>query len=136
MLIVKNMIMHVTSSPVVVSKTKHECRPHPILVPRRLQIFALPLWRDGARDWWPHVPWSGVNDYYDVFAASVPNENFENPQASIDTYVAAFKDTLESFHDNGVNDELPLLLSRLVNMGADAGLGDKQVTSLVNLLSK
>ena len=77
-----------------------------------------------------------VSDYYDVFASSVPNENFENPQASIDTYVAAFKDTLESFHDNGVNDELPQLLSKLVNMGADAGLGDKQVTSLVNLLSK
>ncbi len=77
-----------------------------------------------------------VNDYYAVFASSVPSENFENPQASIDTYVAAFKDTLESFHDNDVNDELPMLMSKLVNLGADAGLGDKQVTSLINLLSK
>lgn len=77
-----------------------------------------------------------VNDYYEVFASSVPSENYENPQASIDTYVAAFKDTLESFHDNDVNDELPMLMSKLVNLGADAGLGDKQVTSLINLLSK
>lgn len=77
-----------------------------------------------------------VNDYYEVFASSVPSENFENPQASIDTYVAGFKDTLESFHDNDVNDELPMLMSKLVNLGADAGLGDKQVTSLINLLSK
>jgi 3-hydroxyisobutyrate dehydrogenase-like beta-hydroxyacid dehydrogenase len=77
-----------------------------------------------------------VNDYYEVFASSVPGENFENPQASIDTYVAAFRDTLESFQDNDVNDEFPMLMSKLVNLGADAGLGDKQVTSLVNLLSK
>jgi len=77
-----------------------------------------------------------VNDYYEVFASSVPSENFENPQASIDTYVAAFKDTLESFHDNDVNDELPMLMSKLVNLGADAGLGDKQVTSLINLLNQ
>jgi len=77
-----------------------------------------------------------VNDYFEVFASSVLSDDFENPQASIDTYVAAFKDTLESFHDNDVNDELPMLMSKLVNLGADAGLGDKQVTSLVNLLSK
>ena len=61
-----------------------------------------------------------------MFAASVPDENFANPQASIDTYVAAFKDTLDSFNDNDVNDELPRLKSKLVNLGADAGLGVKQ----------
>ena len=77
-----------------------------------------------------------VSDYYEVFASSVLSGNFDNPQASIDTYVAAFKDTLESFHDNNVNDEFPMLLSKLVNQGADAGLGDKQVTSLINLLDK
>ena len=77
-----------------------------------------------------------VNDYYDVFASSVPSENFENPQASINTYVAAFKDTLDSFHNNDVNDELPMLMSKLVNLGAEAGLGDKQVTALINLLGK
>ena len=89
-------------------------------------------------DYVEHIPLTikVVSDYYEVFASSVPSENFDNPQASIDTYVAAFKDTLESFHDNDVNDELPMLMSKLVNLGADAGLGDKQVTSLVNLLSK
>ena len=76
-----------------------------------------------------------VHDYYDVFAASVPTEDFDNPQASIDTYVAAFNDTLESFRENGANTELPELMSRLVNMGANAGMGDKQITALVNLLN-
>lgn len=75
-----------------------------------------------------------VHDYYEVFASSVPTDDYSNPQASIDTYVAAFSDTLESFKINGANDELPRLMSNLVNLGAEAGLGDKQITSLINLL--
>lgn len=77
-----------------------------------------------------------VNDYYEVFASSVPTDDYSDPQASIDTYVAAFADTLESFKDNGVSDELPRLMSKLVNQGAEAGLGDKQITSLINLLNE
>ena len=77
-----------------------------------------------------------VHDYYEVFASSVPNDDYSNPQASIDTYVAAFSDTLESFKDNGANDELPRLMSKLVNLGADAGLGDNQITALINLLDE
>ena len=77
-----------------------------------------------------------VHDYYEVFASSVPTDDYSNPQASIDTYVAAFSDTLESFKVNGANDELPRLMSKLVNLGAEAGLGDKQITSLINLLNE
>ena len=77
-----------------------------------------------------------VNDYYEVFASSVLTDDYSDPQASIDTYVAAFADTLESFKDNGVSDELPRLMSKLVNRGAEAGLGDKQITSLINLLNE
>ena len=77
-----------------------------------------------------------VADYYEDFASSVPNDDYSNPQASIDTYVAAFTDTLESFKGYGVSDELPRLMSKLVNQGADAGFGDKQITALVNLLNK
>lgn len=77
-----------------------------------------------------------MNDYYEVFASSVLTDDYSDPQASIDTYVAAFADTLESFKDNGVSDELPRLMSKLVNRGAEAGLGDKQITSLINLLNE
>jgi 3-hydroxyisobutyrate dehydrogenase-like beta-hydroxyacid dehydrogenase len=77
-----------------------------------------------------------VSDYYDVFASSVPDEDYSNPQSSIDTYVAAFSDTLESFKDNDARDELPQLMSKLVNMGADAGLGSQQITSLIKLLNE
>jgi 3-hydroxyisobutyrate dehydrogenase-like beta-hydroxyacid dehydrogenase len=77
-----------------------------------------------------------VHDYYDVFASSVPNKDYSNPQASINTYVAAFADTLNSFRDNSANDEFPELMAKLVNMGADAGLGEKQITSLIDLLDE
>jgi 3-hydroxyisobutyrate dehydrogenase-like beta-hydroxyacid dehydrogenase len=61
-----------------------------------------------------------VNDYYDVFASSVLSDNYSDPQASIDTYIAAFADKL---------------MARLLDQGANAGLGDKQITSLINVLS-
>ena len=38
-----------------------------------------------------------IHDYYKVFSSSVPNNDYDNPQVSIDSYVAAFADTLESF---------------------------------------
>jgi 3-hydroxyisobutyrate dehydrogenase-like beta-hydroxyacid dehydrogenase len=75
-----------------------------------------------------------VNDYYDVFASSVLSDNYSDPQASIDTYIAAFADTLESFRNHNVNDELPKLMASLLDQGANAGLGDKQITSLINVL--
>ena len=76
-----------------------------------------------------------VHDYYDVFSTSVLADDYSNPQASIDVYVAAFADTLKSFREHGASDELPRLLADLVNRGANAGLGDQQVTALIGLLN-
>ena len=42
----------------------------------------------------------------------------------------------QSFNDNNANDEFPELMAKLVNMAADAGLGEKQITSLVSLLNE
>lgn len=76
-----------------------------------------------------------VSDYYDVFASSVLSNNYSDPQASIDTYIAAFADTLESFRNHNANDELPKLMARLLDKGEAAGLGDKQITALIDLLN-
>jgi len=76
-----------------------------------------------------------VHDYYDVFSTSVLADDYSNPQASIDVYAAAFADTLESFREHGASDEFPRLLAELVNRGANAGLGDQQVTALIDLLN-
>ena len=75
-----------------------------------------------------------VHDYYDVFAASIPNKNFENPPASMRTYQAAFEDVLSTCKDLGAPDDLPKLLSQLIQRGIDAGLAEQQITALTKVL--
>lgn len=76
-----------------------------------------------------------VHDYYDVFSTSVLLEDYSDPQASIDVYVAAFADTLESFREHGADDRLPRLMADLLDRGAAAGLGGQQITALIDLLN-
>ncbi len=75
-----------------------------------------------------------VQDYYDVFAASVPSGDFSNPPASLGTYYAAFQDTLNTCRDLGTPEDLPRLLHDLVKRGIDAGLADEQITALTKVL--
>ena len=75
-----------------------------------------------------------VHDYYDLFAATVPSGNFDEPPASMGTYCAAFQDVLNTCRDLGAPDELPRLFHDLLKRGVDAGLADKQITSLTKIL--
>jgi 3-hydroxyisobutyrate dehydrogenase-like beta-hydroxyacid dehydrogenase len=75
-----------------------------------------------------------VHDYFDVFAASVPSGNFSDPPASLGTYQAAFRDTLNTCRDLGAPDDLARLLHHLVERGIDAGLADQQITALTKVL--
>ena len=77
-----------------------------------------------------------VHDYFDIFAQTVPSGDFSDPPASVDTYAAAFRDVLETFRANGVSDELPALLSGLMEQAVEAGYGDKQLTSLTQMLRR
>lgn len=77
-----------------------------------------------------------VHDYYDLFAATVPDGDFANPPASLGVYHAAFKDVLNTCHALGAPDELPGLLHDLLQRGVDAGLADRQITSLVNIVGR
>ena len=54
-----------------------------------------------------------VQDYYDLFAATVPSGNFDDPPASLGTYHAALQDVVNSCRDLGTADELPRLLRDL-----------------------
>ena len=74
--------------------------------------------------------------YHQYFADTAPSGNFDNPPASMDTYVAALDDALSTFESTGAPDELPRLFSELAHRGADAGLGDKALTALIELLVK
>jgi 3-hydroxyisobutyrate dehydrogenase-like beta-hydroxyacid dehydrogenase len=77
-----------------------------------------------------------VQDYYDLFAATVPSGNFDDPPASLGTYHAALQDVVNSCRDLGTADELPRLLRDLLKRGVDAGLGDRQITALMELLRR
>ncbi|RYH06394.1 NAD(P)-dependent oxidoreductase [Tropicimonas sp. IMCC6043] len=77
-----------------------------------------------------------VHDYFDLFAATVPDGNFADPPASLGVYHAAFEDVLGTCRALGAPDELPRLLRDLLQRGMDAGLGDQQVTALTRLLAK
>ena len=74
--------------------------------------------------------------YHKYFADSVPSGNFDNPPASMTTYAAALDDALSTFKENGAPAELPQLFSDLAHQGIDAGLDDKALTALVELLGK
>jgi 3-hydroxyisobutyrate dehydrogenase-like beta-hydroxyacid dehydrogenase len=73
--------------------------------------------------------------YHQYFADTVPSGNFDNPPASMATY-AALDDALSTFKATGTPAELPQLFSDLAHQGLDAGLQDKALTVLVELLGK
>jgi 3-hydroxyisobutyrate dehydrogenase-like beta-hydroxyacid dehydrogenase len=75
-----------------------------------------------------------THDYYDIFARTVPTQDFSDPPASIKAYAAAFRDVVETFEAHGVRRELPVLLAELMQQGAVSGLGDQHATALTRLL--
>ena len=74
-----------------------------------------------------------ANDYMKVVADTIPNNNFADPSASVNTYAAAYRDMLGTFHEFEANAELPELMYRFIERGIDAGYGDEQLTSLIKL---
>lgn len=76
-----------------------------------------------------------VEDYYTLFTQTVPGGNFDDPPASLGVYHAAFEDVLKTCGELGAADEFPRCLYALLQRGMEAGLGEKQITALVGLLS-
>ena len=72
--------------------------------------------------------------YHKYFADTVPGGDFDNPPATMTTYTAALDDALSTFRTVGAPAELPQLFSDLAHRGLDAGLDDKALTALVELL--
>ena len=72
--------------------------------------------------------------YHQYFADTVPEGKYDNPPATMTTYAAALDDALSTFKATGAPSELPQLFSDLAHEGIDAGLSDKALTALVELL--
>ncbi len=74
--------------------------------------------------------------YIKYFADTVPTGSFDNPPATITAYALALDHTLSTFKAVGASADLPQLFSDLAHRGIDAGLSDKALTVLVDLLGK
>ncbi len=72
--------------------------------------------------------------YHQYFVDTVPTGDFDNPPATMTTYAAALDDALATFKAVGSPAELPQLFSDLAHRGVNAGLSDKALTALVELL--
>ncbi len=74
--------------------------------------------------------------YIKYFADTVPTGSFDNPPATITAYALALDHTLSTFKTVGAPADLPQLFSDLAHRGIDAGLNDKALTVLIDLLGK
>jgi hypothetical protein len=72
--------------------------------------------------------------YYQYFADTVPESKFDNPPATMTTYAAVLDDSLSTFKATGAASELPQIFSDLAHQDVDAGLNDKALTALVELM--
>ncbi len=73
-----------------------------------------------------------VNDYYDLFAKTVPQEEFDNPEASLKVYALAQEDALKTFKSLGAPAEFIQIMYDQSKAAWDAGLGEKQLTVLAS----
>ena len=72
-----------------------------------------------------------VNDYHDLFARTVPTEDYDNAEASMKVYALAQEDALRTFESLDAPAELMQLMYNQTKGAWDKGFGDKQLTALV-----
>ncbi len=68
--------------------------------------------------------------YHNTFATTVPEGNYDNPEASMAVYADALDDALSTFKSSGAPAELPQLFVDKVQDAMKDGLADKQLTAL------
>ncbi len=77
-----------------------------------------------------------MKPYYDYFATTAPGAKYDDPPATMRTYAAALEDVLSSFEALGARDELPRLFVDMTHKGMAAGLEDKALTAVIDVLDK
>ena len=73
--------------------------------------------------------------YAETFMRTVPEQRYDDAGATVDVYRLALDDVLATFEATGTTDDFPRLMRDLVKRGAAEGLGEKELTALVELLS-
>jgi len=77
-----------------------------------------------------------ASSYADLFMHTVPDKKYDDPAATVQVYLNALEDVMATFDETGTNDALPRLMRDLTRRAVDQGLGDKELTALVELLAK
>ncbi len=76
-----------------------------------------------------------MQPYHDYFAGTAPDRTYDDPPATIRTYAAALEDVLASFEALGAPDDLPRLFVEMARRGMDAGIEDKALTAVIEVLA-
>jgi 3-hydroxyisobutyrate dehydrogenase-like beta-hydroxyacid dehydrogenase len=71
-----------------------------------------------------------MQDYYKLFADTVPTGNSDNAEATLAIYADAMDNALATFKESGAPSALPQLLCDLAHAAIRDGYGDKQLTVL------
>lgn len=77
-----------------------------------------------------------MENYRAVFAATVPNGDYDNAEASLASYASSLEDALRTFKAMGAPRELPQLMFDKANAAMRDGYADKQLTALVEHMLK
>ena len=72
-----------------------------------------------------------VNDYHDLFARTVPTEDYDNAEASLKVYALAQEDALKTFQSMKAPSDFIRMMHDRTKAAWDDGHGDRQLTSLV-----
>lgn len=72
-----------------------------------------------------------VNDYHDLFAKTVPTDDYDDAEASLKVYALAQDDALKTFISLDAPAEFMQLMYKRTKGAWDEGFGDKQLTALV-----
>ncbi len=75
-----------------------------------------------------------VHDYYHLFRRTVPAGEYDNAEATMNVYALAWQDALKTVRGLGLPDAFHALMHDQVNAAVKDGLGDKQLTALVDHL--
>ena len=74
--------------------------------------------------------------YGDNFQRKAPDQNYDDTEATLETYLGALNGILNTFKETGTTDDFPRLMRDLAQRGCDDGHAVRDVTVLIETLLK
>ena len=74
--------------------------------------------------------------YADNFQRKAPEQNYDDTEATLETYLGALNGILNTSKETGTTDDLPLLMRDLAQRGYNDGHAERDVTVLIKTLLK